>query len=131
MVPIVAACSAQPSTIQTLSTAAPTRDAETIIVRLSSFSFEPDTFRLMVNRPVLLRLVNDSSGGHNFSAPAFFAASNFPSSSSAPTSGKVEVGSHQTVDIHLVPHVQGTYPLECTHPLHALFGMTGTIEVMP
>jgi plastocyanin len=110
--------------------AQPSRDqvAETINVRLSSFAFNPDQLRLRVGVPVRLHLENESSGGHNFSAPAFFAASIFPTGS-PPQNGKVEVAGKSSVDITLTPRAPGTYKVECTHFLHSLFGMTGTIVV--
>jgi hypothetical protein len=78
-----------------------------------------------------LRLVNDSGGGHDFSAAAFFAAGSVQPGSLAPTDGGIEVRSHQTVEIALVPEMPVTYPIESTHFLHSLFGMNGTIEVVP
>jgi plastocyanin len=110
--------------------AQPSRDAaETITVRLSSFAFNPDQLRLRVGVPVRLHLENESSGGHNFSAPAFFAASIFPTGS-PPQNGKVEVAGKSSEDITLTPRAPGTYKVECTHFLHSLFGMTGTIVVV-
>jgi plastocyanin len=106
-------------------------DAETVTVQLSNFAFEPAYLRLKAGVPVRLRLINDSNGGHDFSAPAFFAASSFPPGTAAPPNGEVAVGSHKTVDITIVPRVPGAYRLECTHFLHSLFGMHGTIEVIP
>ncbi|MDR3530534.1 MAG: cupredoxin domain-containing protein [Rhodopila sp.] len=103
----------------------------TITIRMSDFVFEPEHILLKAGVPVRLRLVNESGGGHDFSAPAFFAASSLRPGPSAPSNGQMEVGSHQTVEIALVPHTRGTYPLECTHFLHSFFGMHGTIEVMP
>jgi len=85
---------------------------------------------LRVGVPVRLRLVNQSNGGHDFSAPGFFASSNFPPGSKASPGGKIEVGSQQTTEIALTPRVPGTYPVECTHFLHSLFGMTATIDVV-
>ena len=41
----------------------------TITIRLSNFSFEPDHLRLRAGVPIRLRLVNESGGGHDFSAP--------------------------------------------------------------
>jgi hypothetical protein len=75
--------------------------------------------------------VNDSSGGHDFSAPEFFAVSSILPGSSAPPNGDLVVGSHQTVEISVVPRTLGTYPLKCTHFLHSFFGMHGTVEVIP
>jgi plastocyanin len=102
----------------------------TITVRLSNFSIDPDQIRLRAGTPVHLRLVNASSGGHNFSAPAFFAASKFPAGS-PPPGGVVEVPAGASAEITALPVAPGTYKVECTHFLHALFGMTGRIIVDP
>jgi len=103
----------------------------TITVRLSSFAFDPAYVRVKAGVPIRLRLANESDGGHNFSAPTFFAASSLPPGSSGPSDGKVEVGPHQTVEVAMVPRSPGKYPLTCTHFLHGLFGMEGTVEVTP
>jgi uncharacterized cupredoxin-like copper-binding protein len=98
----------------------------TVEVRLSSFAFEPRNIALTAGRPVILHLVNSGGGGHNFSAPQFFAAA---SGVSGPVRrGTVEVPGHQSVDIRLTP-ARGSYRLRCTHTLHTTFGMTGTITV--
>jgi plastocyanin len=112
-------------------TKAPANEAKTITVRLSSFAFTPDHLRLKAGVPVRLRLVNESNGGHDFSAPAFFAASRPLPNSWSPPDGDVAVGSNKTVEIALVPRTPGTYRVECTHFLHSLFGMHGTVEVLP
>ena len=101
----------------------PQSSTETLTITLSNFAFDPEHIRLKVNTPIRLRLVNESGGGHSFSAPTFFAASSLEPGSSVPTGGKVEVGSHQTADIILAPRVPGQYRVECTHFLHTLFGM--------
>ncbi|HEX3573628.1 MAG TPA: cupredoxin domain-containing protein [Rhodopila sp.] len=106
-------------------------DAALLTVRMSNFAFDPDHLRLKAGIPVRLRFINESSGGHDFSAPEFFAASGFPLGSSAPPNGEVAVGSRQSVEIVVVPHTPGTYRVECTHFLHSLFGMHGTVEVLP
>jgi uncharacterized cupredoxin-like copper-binding protein len=115
------------SSLLTMS-AAPGPDK--ITVKLSNFAFAPDQLHLRANVPVLLRIENDSTGGHNFSAPALFSASIFPDST-PPTNGKVEVGPKSSMEIVLVPRVPGTYRVECTHFLHSLFGMSGNIVVEP
>jgi plastocyanin len=75
---------------------------------------------------VILHLVNSSGGGHNFSAPQFFAAA---ADVSGPVRrGAIEVPGHQSVDIRLTP-ARGTYRLKCTHTLHSAFGMNGEIVV--
>lgn len=103
----------------------------TITVSLSNFAFEPAQIRLKAGVQARLRLVNDSSGGHDFSAPAFFGSSTYPPGSSPPVDGDVAVAAHRSVEITLVPRAIGIYRVECTHFLHSLFGMHGTIEVTP
>lgn len=103
--------------------------AQQVTVTLSSFSFEPATIHLHAGQPVMLRLVNDGRGGHNFSAPEFFAASQLRAQDQALLSkGAVEVGGHDSKNIGLVPRA-GTYKLRCTHTMHSAFGMKGEIVV--
>jgi plastocyanin len=97
-----------------------------VAVTLSNFDFSPNTIRLRAGEPVVLHLVNSGRGGHNFAAPEFFAAA---SGVSGPVShGKVEVGGHQSVDVHVTP-ARGHYHLRCTHTMHTAFGMSGEIVV--
>lgn len=104
----------------------PAAAPQTVEVRLSSFAFEPRAIALTAGRPVILHLVNSGGGGHNFSAPQFFAAS---TGVSGPVNeGVVEVPGHQSVDIRLTPS-RGSYRLRCTHTMHTAFGMSGTITV--
>ncbi len=124
----VAACSARrtavlPPTDESVSTGV------VVTVHLSNFAFDPSLIRLRSGVPVRLRLVNDSNEGHSFSAPGFFTASLFPPGAAAPLGGTIEVRAHQTVELTVVPRLPGTYDLECTHFLHSLFGMTGSIEI--
>jgi len=103
-------------------------NASTIIIHLSNFEFNPSQLRLRVGVPVHLLLMNDSGGGHNFSAPAFFAASTVQAGTPL-HDGKIDVPAGGHVEITMVPGAPGTYKLECSHFLHSLFGMTGTIIV--
>ena len=99
---------------------------QTVEVRLSSFAFAPRAIALTAGRPVILHLVNTAGGGHNFSAPQFFAAA---TGVSGPVhDGTVDVPGHQSVDIRLTPS-RGSYRLRCTHTMHTAFGMSGTITV--
>ena len=99
---------------------------QTVEVRLSSFAFSPEAIALTAGRPVTLHLVNSGGGGHNFSAPQFFAAA---TNVSGPVNeGSVEVRGHQSVDITLTPS-RGTYRLRCTHTFHTALGMRGSIVV--
>jgi plastocyanin len=99
------------------------------VVEMTNFKFAPSQIELTANTPVTLQLRNDASGGHSFTAPAFFAAARVdPASVKYIQAGRVEVPSHQTVTISLVP-AAGQYPLKCSHTLHSAFGMNGTIIV--
>jgi plastocyanin len=101
----------------------------TSAVDLTNFKFTPAQIQLQANRPTILQLRNDSSGGHSFSAPAFFAAARVdPASASLIRDGKIEVPAHATVQVALKP-AAGQYPLKCSHAFHAAFGMKGTIVV--
>jgi uncharacterized cupredoxin-like copper-binding protein len=103
--------------------------AATVTVRLTSFDFTPSTIRLHAGQPVVLHLVNAASGGHDFSAPAFFAAARVdPGSAGRVRRGTIDVRGRGSVDVRLVP-AAGRYRLRCTHFLHSTFGMTGEIVV--
>lgn len=100
-----------------------------VSVEMSNFKFVPSEVQLQAGVPVVLHLSNGAGGGHNFSAPEFFAAARLdPESAALVQKGRVEVPSHGTVDISLVP-AEGEFPLKCTHTLHPSFGMKGTITV--
>ena len=98
----------------------------TVEVRLSNFDFAPERIVLRAGEPVVLHLVNTSGGGHDFSAPSFFAAAR---GVSGPVhDGKIDVPSHGAVDVHLIP-ARGSYRLRCTHTFHSTFGMNRRIVV--
>lgn len=103
--------------------------AQRIEVKLSSFDFTPSTLRLHAGRPVVLHLVNTGSGGHDFTAPAFFAAAQVrPQDRGIVGKGSLDLRGRRSVDIALVPKA-GNYPLKCSHAFHKTFGMTGRIVV--
>lgn len=98
-------------------------------VALSSFNFTPRTLHLKAGQPVVLHLVNRSSSGHDFTAPAFFAAATVrPADAAWIKKGSIEVPSRQRRDIVLIPRA-GTYRLKCDHSFHKLLGMKGRIIV--
>lgn len=107
--------------------------AERVDVALTDFDFTPRHLVLEHGRPYRLHLVNQGSAGHNFDAPAFFQAASLRDDTAArlrADRGAIEVAKGETADLYLVPGPAGTYPLECSHLLHAaIFGMTGDIEV--
>ena len=95
-------------------------------IQLYSFGYTPNVIRLAAGRPVTLTFVNTASGGHNFSAPSFFANTRIVSGS-APN-GVVEVGARQSRSITLIPRA-GSYKVRCTHTFHRQLGMRGQIVV--
>jgi uncharacterized cupredoxin-like copper-binding protein len=127
---VVAGCATAPAAPPAQPSVATGESAGIFTVVLTDFAFTPDHIALRAGVPARLRLVNNSKGGHDFSAPAFFAASSIAPGTTAPKDGAIEVGSHQTVEIAVTPRTPGTYPVECTHFLHSLFGMTTTIAVV-
>ena len=100
--------------------------ARIVEVRLSNFDFAPGEIRLRAGEPIVLRLINDAGGGHNFAAPEFFAAAG--QMSGPVRDGKVELAGHHSAEVRLTP-ARGHYRLRCTHTLHSMFGMTGEIVV--
>ena len=103
---------------------------EQVTIELSSFRFTPATPVFRQGQPYRLHLVNASSGGHDFSAKAFFAASRIdPADKGKIADGTVSLHGGQSADITLVPERPGTYPLRCTHFMHSAFGMRGSITV--
>jgi plastocyanin len=103
--------------------------AQRVTVALSSFKFAPAALRLHAGQPIILHLENTGSGGHDFSAPAFFRAAHVRLQDAGKlTGGSVDVDGHGSVDIALVP-AAGTFPLRCTHAFHSMFGMKGSIVV--
>jgi uncharacterized cupredoxin-like copper-binding protein len=103
--------------------------AERREIVLTDFDFTPARIELEAGKPYILHLVNRGSGSHNFDAPTFFASAR--SREPVPATG-VEVAKGEAREVALVPDAAGTYPLECSHLLHAdIFGMTGEIVVRP
>ena len=73
-------------------------------VTLSNFDFTPHELHLRAGQPVALVLANVASGGHDFSAPEFFAAARIePADAALVSEGEVEVPGRSTRTVHLVP----------------------------
>lgn len=99
-------------------------------VQLTNFKFTPRTILLQSGRPYVLRLHNGSGGGHDFTAPDFFAASAIAAADRRLVSnGEVEVPPGQVREIRLTAPAPGSYKLKCTHSFHKLMGMSGRIVV--
>jgi plastocyanin len=103
--------------------------AAPVRVDLSSFKFSPRTITLKAGQPVLLRLVNSGSGGHDFTAREFFAAAAVrPADAAKIRNGVVDLGGGETAEIAMVPRA-GRYRLRCGHAFHSTLGMKGAIVV--
>lgn len=100
-------------------------------VQLANFSFTPKTIVLDHGHSYVLRLVNVADGGHDFTAPEFFAASAIATSDRPLVAeGEIEVPPGQIREIHLTaPGAAGKYRLKCSHSFHKMFGMSGSIIV--
>lgn len=111
-----------------LLAAAPAAPEQRIDVALSNFKFTPSTIALVHGQSYVLHLT--SSGGHSFAAKDFFAAAAMPAADRAKLKdGKIELDSDSAVDLHFTAPRAGSYPIKCTHLLHASFGMTGKFVV--
>ena len=99
-------------------------------VHLSNYRFTPRTIVLDHGRSYVLRLANVSGGGHDFTAPAFFANANVAARDRRWTiEGEVEVPPRQMREIHLTAPRAGVYKLKCSHSFHKMLGMAGQIVV--
>jgi uncharacterized cupredoxin-like copper-binding protein len=106
--------------------------AERVDVVLADFDFAPNHLLFERGRPYRLHMQNRGSGGHDFAAPAFFdsvALRDDDVAAEARAKGGVELALGEVRDVYFVPLQAGTFPLECTHLLHPIFGMTGEIVV--
>lgn len=103
--------------------------AETVEISLENFKFSPSEVNLQAGHPYALKIVNAASGGHDLTAPDFFAASMVDAEdASRIADGQVDLEGGETAIVRLVPSA-GEYKLACTHFGHSALGMTGKIIV--
>ena len=123
-----------PLTLAALVLSVPVTAAETqgqVTVTLANFSFTPADLHLHAGQPVTIHFVNTGSGGHDFTAPEFFAAATMDTANRARVGGKqgrVSLGKGESSDVTLTPRA-GTYKAHCSHFMHGAMGMTGTVVV--
>jgi len=109
--------------------------AEAVTVDLESFDFGPSVLTFHAGQPYTLTLVNKSSSSHTFTAPEFFRSIAVRSLSGQRDGGEMQqlrtigLKGGETRRLEFVPVQKGSYHLECSEPLHALFGMTGTLRI--
>jgi plastocyanin len=99
-------------------------------ISLTDYAFSPSTLDLKSGIVYHLHFVNSGSKAHNFSAPEFFAASQIaPEDQAKMKKGLVDLESGQSIDITVTPGQPGSFAFECTHFMHKMMGMHGTITV--
>ena len=104
--------------------------ATPISITLSTYAFTPSTLTLKAGTTYHMLFVNSGSKDHNFSAPAFFAAvAVAPEDRAKVEKGQVALEGGQSLDITVTPDHPGTFPVECTHFMHKMMGMHGSIVV--
>ena len=99
---------------------------KSVAVTLSNFNIAPATIHLAAGQPVRLVFTNASGGGHDFTAPDFFARASVVSGPVA--HGEVDLAGHATATVTLTP-ARGSYKAKCTHFAHKMMGMSATIVV--
>ena len=98
-------------------------------ILLSSFDIAPHTMQFRAGEPLRLRLVNNSTVPHSFSARGFFAAAQIrPRERDVLTRGSIQVPPGATRTILLVP-AAGRYSARCSSLFHRILGMTARITV--
>lgn len=110
-----------------LTAAGAAEPARSYYVRLYSFGFQPTPIVLRAGVPVTLVFTNTAGIGHEFKAPYFFRDSRILSGGIS-YDGSVELGSHQSISVTLIP-MRGTYEAHCGHFMHEVLGMETKIYV--
>ncbi len=125
----LSACASTHAVTPGVASATSFSGSQIVEVKLSNFDFSPAAIRLKAGVPYTLHIVNEASGGHDFTAPEFFGSSQVaPDDVAMVRDGQIEVKGGASATVHLVP-TAGTYDLVCTHTGHALLGMKGKIVV--
>ena len=105
------------------------REAREYDVLLSSFDIQPQSIAFKAGEPVRLRLINNSSIAHSFSAKDFFASGEVrPRDARLISGGKVDVGPGDTREVLIVPKA-GRYSARCANLFHRVMGMSARIVV--
>jgi plastocyanin len=106
------------------------QEAAPISITLTSYAITPNALNLKAGTTYHMHFINSSSKDHNFSAPDFFAASQIaPEDQAKVEKGRVALEGGQSLDITVTPDRPGTFAVECTHFMHKMMGMHGSIVV--
>lgn len=110
--------------------AAMVQTSTAISLAMTNYAFSPNALTLKSGVAYQIHFINSASKDHNFSAPQFFAASQIAAGDQAKIeNGLVALAGGQTVDIIITPGAPGTFAVECTHFMHKMMGMHGSILV--
>lgn len=103
--------------------------AESITISLTDYAFTPSALELKAGTTYRLHFTNAGSKDHDFTAPEFFVASQVaPDDQAKVNRGTIAIDKGQEVDVAITP-VAGSYTFTCTHFMHKMMGMHGTITV--
>ena len=109
--------------------AASAQTAETINIALTDYAFAPAEINLKAGTAYHLHFTNAGTKDHDFTAPELFAASQVaPDDQVKIKRGTVAIDKGQEVDVTITPGA-GKYKVSCTHFMHSMMGMHGTIAV--
>ena len=115
--------------IATIPRMAAAQTGESITITLTDYAFSPASLALKAGTVYRLHFTNAGSKDHNFTAPQFFAASQIaPDDQAKVKRGTIAVDEGQEVEVTLTP-VTGSYAFTCTHFMHKMMGMHGSITV--
>ena len=104
--------------------------AETVEIDLKNFAFSPASLHLKQGTAYRLHFVNQSSGGHDFTAKDFFAGATMdPATAGVVSNGTIKLSGNQSADVDLVAPQTGHFEAHCSHLMHATLGMTGEVVV--
>jgi plastocyanin len=104
--------------------------AKVIEVDVSNYAFNPATLVLRHGVPYRLHFVNQSHGGHDFTAKDFFAQATLdPSTQAVVKDGAVRLSGGENADVDLIAPAPGHFDSHCSHFTHAMRGMRGQIDV--
>ncbi len=106
---------------------AETTFTKVIEITLGDYRYMPENIQLIIDQPVVLRLINiDSFTPHNFTLP----------DASDGLDVDIDILAGESVDIHLMPLVPGSHTFYCKNKFlfmdsHREKGMHGTLTVIP
>ena len=105
--------------------------AQSVEVTLTNYAFSPQSLHLKRGMPYRLHFVNNGSKSHNFTSEKFFAAVTIvPEDRGKVMDGKVELAEGQSANVRVIPVTPGTYPVSCSHFMHAMLGMRGEAVIV-